>query len=57
MKEGKTGTTGGIGGFIDIHNHVLPGLDDGAQSLDQALFMLRQAVFTGNDRADRHLTF
>ena len=47
MKEGKTGATGGIGGFIDIHNHVLPGLDDGAQSLDQALFMLRQAVSQG----------
>lgn len=47
MKEGKTGATGGIGEFIDIHNHVLPGLDDGAQSLDQALFMLRQAVSQG----------
>lgn len=47
MKAGKTETTGGIRGFIDIHNHVLPGLDDGAQSLDQALFMLGQAVSQG----------
>ena len=27
-------------GFIDIHNHVLPGIDDGSKSVDQSLEML-----------------
>ncbi|MCD2492293.1 hypothetical protein LQE92_06565 [Lacrimispora sp. NSJ-141] len=33
--------------FIDIHNHTLPGLDDGARSVDQALSMLRIATGQG----------
>ncbi len=32
---------------VDIHCHVLPGLDDGARDLDQALAMLRIAVQDG----------
>ncbi|MFN3336676.1 MAG: tyrosine-protein phosphatase [Thermomicrobium sp.] len=32
---------------VDIHCHVLPGLDDGARDLDQALAMLRVAVQDG----------
>ena len=28
-------------GFIDLHSHVLPGLDDGAQQMDDSLAMLR----------------
>jgi protein-tyrosine phosphatase len=28
----------------DLHTHVLPDVDDGAASLDQALEMLRNAV-------------
>ena len=28
-------------GFIDIHIHILPGLDDGAQSMNEALSMLQ----------------
>jgi len=28
-------------GFVDLHSHVLPGLDDGAQVLDESLEMLK----------------
>lgn len=28
--------------YIDIHNHCLPGVDDGAESLEEALAMVRQ---------------
>ncbi len=27
--------------FVDIHNHILPGLDDGAQTLDDSLKLLK----------------
>lgn len=30
--------------FCDLHTHILPGVDDGAQTMDQALEMLRNAV-------------
>lgn len=33
--------------MIDIHSHILPGLDDGAQSLQEALDMARLAVADG----------
>jgi protein-tyrosine phosphatase len=32
---------------IDLHAHVLPGLDDGARTLDEALAMLRAAAADG----------
>ena len=34
-------------GFIDIHSHILPGVDDGAQSMKEALEMLRMAEAEG----------
>ena len=34
-------------GFIDIHAHILPGLDDGATDLDESLAMARIAVHEG----------
>lgn len=34
-------------GFVDIHSHVLPGVDDGAQNIQEALAMLRQASEEG----------
>lgn len=34
-------------GFTDIHTHILPGVDDGAQDLSQALRMLRTAWKNG----------
>jgi protein-tyrosine phosphatase len=33
--------------MIDIHSHILPGVDDGAQTLDEALTMLKIAVDGG----------
>lgn len=33
--------------MIDIHSHILPGVDDGAQTLEDALIMLRMAVANG----------
>ena len=33
--------------MIDIHSHILPGLDDGAQSLDESMAMLRVAAEAG----------
>jgi protein-tyrosine phosphatase len=32
---------------IDLHSHLLPGLDDGAQDLATSLMMARQAVAQG----------
>ncbi|MCG0672391.1 tyrosine protein phosphatase [Lactiplantibacillus plantarum] len=33
--------------YVDLHCHLLPGLDDGPQQLDQAIEMARQAVGDG----------
>ena|SRR5579863_4244972 len=33
--------------MVDIHCHILPGLDDGAKSLDQALEMAEMAIADG----------
>ena len=33
--------------MIDLHCHLLPGLDDGAQNLQMSLTMARQAVDQG----------
>lgn len=33
--------------FCDIHNHVLPSVDDGSQSLDESLHMIDQALKSG----------
>ena len=33
--------------MIDIHSHILPGLDDGSQSLDNSIEMLRMASAAG----------
>ena len=33
--------------MIDIHSHILPGIDDGAKSLEEALDMLRVAIDQG----------
>jgi protein-tyrosine phosphatase len=37
----------GIGGTIDLHCHVLPGIDDGARDLADAVEMARQAEADG----------
>src|SRR5215472_3852591 len=33
--------------MIDIHSHILPGLDDGSESLEESVAMLRQALAAG----------
>ena len=33
--------------MVDIHSHILPGLDDGAQTLDETLAMLKLAAESG----------
>jgi len=35
--------------FVDIHNHILPGIDDGAPTMEYALDMARVAVADGTD--------
>ena len=35
--------------FADIHNHILPGVDDGAPSMGHSVEMARQAVAGGTD--------
>lgn len=35
--------------MIDIHTHILPGLDDGATTIDDSLLMIRQAIDAGVD--------
>src|ERR1019366_8573324 len=38
---------GGPGDMLDLHCHILPGVDDGAASLDEALAMARFCVRDG----------
>lgn len=33
--------------MIDLHCHILPGIDDGAQTMEDSLSMARQAVSEG----------
>ena len=33
--------------FVDLHSHVLPGVDDGPETVDEALAMLRSAADSG----------
>lgn len=37
-------------GFVDLHAHVLPGLDDGARTLDDSLAILRGLAGLGYER-------
>ena len=36
-------------GFFDIHSHLLPGADDGAQDMDDALALLAMAKAGGTE--------
>ena len=36
--------------MIDLHSHVLPGIDDGARTLDDSLAILRAAAEDGITR-------
>lgn len=33
--------------FVDLHSHILPGVDDGAQTVEDAVYMARSAVAEG----------
>ena len=33
--------------MVDIHSHILPGLDDGADNFEEALVMAKIAVESG----------
>ncbi len=35
------------GPYMDIHSHILPGIDDGSQTMDETVRMLRQAYDEG----------
>ena len=51
-------------GFIDIHSHVLPFVDDGSKSMEESLLMVKTAYdegitdifFTPHYRLDMFLT-
>lgn len=43
----RVATIGQIAGYVDIHAHVLPGIDDGPDELEQSLEMLRAAADSG----------
>lgn len=34
-------------GFVDIHSHVLPGIDDGAQTIEDSQFLLESMIDLG----------
>ena len=40
-----------MSGMIDLHCHLLPGIDDGARTMAEALDMARTAVDDGIDYA------
>ena len=33
--------------MVDIHSHIIPGIDDGAESMEMALEMIRNAEESG----------
>jgi protein-tyrosine phosphatase len=38
-----------LSGYIDIHNHILPGLDDGPRTMNEAVMLARAMVAAGYD--------
>jgi protein-tyrosine phosphatase len=32
---------------VDMHSHVLPGIDDGAQNLEESIFLVKQMMALG----------
>ena len=39
--------SGILSGFTDWHSHILPGVDDGVQTMDEALEILRMYAELG----------
>lgn len=50
MTHDKTPPSASHGGFVDLHTHVLPAVDDGAVSLEACVEMLRLAHGAGTRR-------
>ena len=44
-----------MNGLIDIHSHILPLVDDGAESVEMALLMLKKAAEEGIEK--RRISF
>lgn len=40
-----------MNGLIDIHSHILPLVDDGAESVEMALLMLKKAAEEGIEKS------
>jgi len=36
-------------GYVDIHNHILPGLDDGPRTINESIMLARAMVAVGYD--------
>lgn len=47
MYEKKSNSCGSLSGLIDIHSHILPGIDDGARTERESLKMLKMAAAAG----------
>jgi protein-tyrosine phosphatase len=47
QEERRCGYKGRVLGYVDLHAHVLPGIDDGPPDADGALAMLRAAAAAG----------
>jgi tyrosine-protein phosphatase YwqE len=47
-KEGKKEATFDYSSIlVDMHSHVLPGIDDGAQNLEESIFLIKQMMALG----------
>ena len=42
--------------IVDVHCHILPGIDDGSRSMEETLKMLRIAADEGITHVIQHLT-
>src|SRR5262249_13574308 len=49
LGRGKSSELGGTEGdaMIDIHCHILPGMDDGARTMEESLAMVESAIADG----------
>ena len=34
-------------GFVDIHNHILPGIDDGAKTVEESIALIKEFASFG----------
>lgn len=41
---------------VDIHSHLLPGIDDGARNIDESVQLIKAMMKLGFQRIDNHLT-